>query len=256
MIFAFDNMLGYILVFTRMVGMIAFNPLFSRRNVPSQARLTLVLALTIALAPPIARDALAYASTFGLVTAMIRELLVGLLCAYVFQVFYYLLFFAGDLLDMQFGMSMAKAFDPGTNIQMSVSGNLLSILFILYILATDSHLLLIRMFAGSYQVVPVGAPGLVLSNLTGFALNVFVSAFSLMIRLTLPFVAAEMVVEMSMGVLMKLIPQIHVFVINIQFKMLLGMSLLLIFAQPISDFMDRYADAMLRSIERAIQACV
>ena len=68
-------------------------------------------------------------------------------------------------------------------------------------------------------------------------------------NLALPFVAAEFVIEVAMGILMKLIPQMHVFVINIQLKILVGIFLLLAFAQPIGDFMDRYMEAMLHSVE-------
>ena len=59
-------------------------------------------------------------------------------------------------MDMQFGLSMAKVFDPGTNMQVSVSGNFLNILFSLFIFATNSHLLLVRIFATSFQIVPAG----------------------------------------------------------------------------------------------------
>ena len=45
------------------------------------------------------------------------------------------------------GLSMAKAFDPGTNIQTSVSGKLFELLFIMYFFATDSHLTFIRIMA-------------------------------------------------------------------------------------------------------------
>ena len=52
-----------------------------------------------------------------------------------------------------------------------------------------------------------------------------------------------------MGVLMKLIPQIHVFVINIQLKMLLGILLLLLFAGPITSFLDNYIRLMFENME-------
>jgi flagellar biosynthetic protein FliR len=44
---------------------------------------------------------------------------------------------------------MAKVFDPGTSIQMSISGNIFSLLFVLFLFVTDSHLVLIRLFASS-----------------------------------------------------------------------------------------------------------
>ena len=57
-----------------------------------------------------------------------------------------------------------------------------------------------------------------------------------------------------MGVLMKLIPQIHVFVINIQFKILLALFMLWAYAQPINSFLDSYMNEMFKSIENVLYA--
>ena len=57
-----------------------------------------------------------------------------------------------------------------------------------------------------------------------------------------------------MGVLMKLIPQIHIFVINIQFKMILGLLLLLAFAGPVASFTDNYMRIMFENLQYAFSA--
>lgn len=249
------NTPAWLLVFARMGGLLGMNPLFNRRNVPAMMRAGLIFLLTALIAPGIAAESLGLdaMNSFELAVSMLKELFVGFACGYVFQVFYYMLFFAGDLMDTHFGMSMAKVFDPGTNIQMSASGNLLNILFVLYILATDSHLLLIRIFTDSFQILPVGAV-LISQEGARFFIDLFVSAFSLAMRLVFPFMAAEFVMELSMGILMKLIPQIHIFVINIQFKMLLGLILLLAFAAPVSSFLDNYMRIMLENLQYAFNA--
>ena len=74
----------------------------------------------------------------------------------------------------------------------------------------------------------------------------------MVIKLVLPFVAAEFILEMTMGVLMKLIPQIHVFVINIQCKILLGIMLMMLFAYPMGAFMDRYTEAMMTEAQKLL----
>lgn len=247
------NSAAWLLVFARMGGLIGMNPVFSRRNVPSMVRAGLTFLLTAIIAPGITVTGLAAQNSLELAVGMIGELMIGLCCGYVFQIYYYMLFFAGDLLDTHFGMSMAKVFDPGSNVQMSVSSTLLNILFMLYIFVTDSHLLLIRIFADSFQVLPAGAFTFGQES-ARFFLELFVSVFSLALRLVLPFMAAEFVLELSMGVLMKLIPQIHIFVINIQFKMLLGLLLLLAFAGPIASFTDNYMRIMLESLQHAFSA--
>lgn len=249
--FELQDIVVYILVFLRMAGMLFFNPIISRKNIPTQFRIALVLCITILIAPTIDATQLKISDDILLVAAMFYELIIGILFNYVFQIFYYMLFFAGDVLDFQFGLSMAKVFDPGTNIQMSVSGNLLNILFIMYFFATDCHLQLINMMVTSFNILPVGAMQLS-GDIAAYGLNLFVDVFSLIIKLTLPFIAMEFVIEISMGILMKLIPQIHVFVINIQFKLLLAFILLLLFAQPISEYIDQYISALFQSLAKML----
>lgn len=156
-------------------------------------------------------------------------------------------------MDMHFGLSMAKVFDPGTSIQASMSGNLLNAMFLLYFFATDSHLLLIRIFIDSFRILPVGAVSLS-AETPQFFIELFIAAFSMILRLALPFVAAEVVLELITGVLMKLIPQIHVFVINMQMKVALGFILLLAFSGPITSFLDNYMRVMLENMQWAFSA--
>lgn len=250
MAYTVDGLGAYLLVFARVAGMVGANPIFARRNVPARARAALVLAMTVALFPAAGGGA---GEGGPLLWGLLREGLAGIVLGWVFQAFYYMLFFAGDLMDMQFGLSMARVFDPGTNIQSSVSGNLLNVLFLLYFFATDSHLVLIRAAAASFALLPVGAAQFS-GQAWGFLIGLFASAFSLALRLALPFVAAEFVMEVAMGVLMKLIPQIHIFVINIQFKVLLGILLLLAFSQPMADFVDAYMQYAFQGMQGALLA--
>ncbi len=241
------------LTFARIGGLLGLNPLFNRRNVPSMVRMGLVFLVTALLAPGIAMSQSFTGNSLDLLLGILREVFVGFACGFVFQVYYYMLFFVGDMMDMQFGMSMAKVFDPGTNIQMSVSSNLLNIMLVMFIFTTNSHLLLIRIFSTSFEILPIG--GAVFSDQSAqFFIELFVSVFSLGLRLILPFMAAEFVLELSMGVLMKLIPQIHVFVINVQFKLVLGFLLLLAFSSPIASFIDNYMRTMLENLQRAFMA--
>ncbi len=251
--FVLDSLNIYILVFFRVAGMILFNPLLSRRNVPGQIRAALCLGLTLLLAPGLLDTAAGDLNGGALILAMGKELALGLCGGVVFQYFYYLIFLAGDVIDTGFGLSMAKAFDPGTSIQMSLSGNLFQLIFILYLFATNSHLLLIRLIASSYDLVGIGAVRIG-TNLARFMTTLFVSAFSLVMRLALPFLAASFVLEMSMGVLMKLIPQINVFSIHFQFKIILGIFLLFLFAVPTANFLENYMNTLFVSIQNLFLA--
>ncbi|MEG2916223.1 MAG: flagellar biosynthetic protein FliR, partial [Oscillospiraceae bacterium] len=165
-------------------------------------------------------------------------------------VFNYMLIFAGEILDMQLGLAMSKVFDPGTSIQMSVTSNLLNIIFVLYFFACDAHLAYINIIADSFGVVQIGA-GIVGSQFLDFVVGMFTHSINLCIKLTLPFLAAQFTTEILMGVLMKMVPQIHVFVINIQVKLVMGIFLLFLYAYFIGDFIDKYMGIMLTAMNNS-----
>ena len=244
----------FLLVLARMGGLVFINPVFSRRGVPPMVRTGLVLALSLLIAPGVRSgvgQVMAF-STFDMVESLIREVILGLVIGCVFHIFFYMLYVAGDFLDTVFGLAMGKVMDPAGGVQTSILGQFVNVFFYLYFFATGCHLTMVRLFAYSYQVVPVGAGAILGGRIPWYIITLFGSVFLMVIKLVLPFVAAEFILEMTMGVLMKLIPQIHVFVINIQCKILLGIMLMMLFAYPMGAFMDRYTEAMMTEAQKLL----
>ncbi len=251
-----DSLMSYfdvfLLVFARMGGMILANPLLSRKNVPVRVRIGLVLTLSLLLAPVLDGQAIAGYNAVEMMMALFKEVALGVCLGLVFQIFYYMIFVAGDVMDTVFGLSMAKVFDPVSGTQVSVMGQFLQIVFVLYFFATGSHLIMIKIFAYSFEMIPPGAYALLYNEISSFLLTLFNSAFLLMLKMSLPFIIAEFIVEAAMGILMKLIPQIHVFVINMQCKIIVGLLLVLLFAQPLGNFIENYIGVILENMQKLL----
>ena len=246
----------FLLVLARMAGMVLVNPVFGRKGLPMMVRMGLVLSLSLFVLPAAELQAVAVSgfTTFGMAEAIIKEVMMGLAIGYVFQMFFSMLYVAGDVLDTLFGFSMGKVMDPISGIQSSVFAQFINVFFFLYFFATGSHLLMVKIVAYTYEVVPVGVTGFVSNALLSYLINLFGSVFGMVIRLTLPFAAAEFVLEVTMGVLMKLIPQIQVFVINIQAKILLGLLLMMLFAYPVGAFLDTYISSMMTEVQTVMMS--
>ncbi len=247
---AFANILMYLLVWVRLAGMIVFNPLLSRRNVPALARNGLVLFLTLLIAPMQGAEVAAAVyqmSGFGYALALVGEMFIGLCYGFVFQIFYYFLFFVGDLMDGDMGISMAKNFDPATNIQTSFSSSLLTISFTCMLFLSGSHLVLIRLFANSFGSIPLATFSLS-QNIASFIMELFVAAFNLVLRLAAPIMVAELVLQGAMGILMRFVPQVTVFVVNFQLRILVGILLLALLAPYFGQFIDTYLEALFGSL--------
>ncbi len=249
---AYTNMLAMILVFVRMGAMFLTNPVLSRRQVPVLLRLAFILIVSILVYPTLDHSAIDPTMDLLYVLLVVKEFLVGIFFSLIFSFFYYLIFFAGDFMDLLFGLAMAKAFDPTTNIQVSISGQYLNIFFVLYFFATNAHLSLIEIFVNSYILIPIGAD--FNYNMAGFLLSTFTATIELILRLVMPFLVGTLLIEVILGVLMKLIPQMHLMVINIQLKIMVGIFLLIALAYPVSIFIDNYVATLLDTIYDGIIA--
>ena len=83
--YATAAVVGLMLCFVRMTGMVALNPFLARRNVPSQIRVALALGLAIVIAPGLDTAAVQNLGAVPLITAMIREVSLGVCCSFVFH---------------------------------------------------------------------------------------------------------------------------------------------------------------------------
>ncbi len=249
--FVLFSLPAFILVFVRLLGLIVFNPFLSRKNMPTSLKTGLAFFTALVIVPVLPIQTIANFSMVQLVFGCFRELFIGFVCGYIFIIFYYLIFTVGDYLDMQMGFSMAKVMDPNTNMQSSLSGMLLSMILIMLFFSTNCHLILIEMFAKSYDIIPLNG-SINIIGIPGFFTTLFVQTFALALKLALPIIAAEFIMELSLGILMKLIPQIHVFVINLQLKILLGCLFLIIFTAPIGSFLEKYLNQLMIQVENAL----
>lgn len=241
----------FILVSARMGGFVLFNPMLGRRNIPGIFRTGMILVLTLFVMGVTTQQVRVPVGTMELVVRMVLELAVGLLLGMAVSFFFYIPQMAGLMIDTQMGMTMNQMYDPGTSANMSVTGQILNILMTLLFFAAGGHLTLMRIFLTSEEIVPLGAASFGLASYQ-YLLELFVECSVLAIKLCMPILAAELIAQVGMGVLMKVIPQINVFAINIELKVIVGLALLFVLIIPFSEFMLSAEQAMLDSLREIL----
>jgi flagellar biosynthetic protein FliR len=83
-------------------------------------------------------------------------------------------------------------------------------------------------------------------------LQLFIECTVLGVKLCMPILAAELLGQLGMGVLMKVIPQINVFAINIELKVIIGLVMLFLLISPFSEFLLKAESTMLDSISQVL----
>lgn len=237
---------AFLYIMARISGFILFNPLLGRRNIPDPFRVGMTLVLSVFTASLTVQTVSVPVGIVELAVRMLLELAVGFLLGMVANIFFYIPQLAGSIIDTQMGMTMNQMYDPGTSANMSVTGQILNALMTLLFFAAGGHLTLLRIFLTSGELVPYGqvAIGLPAYELL---LELFVECTVLGIKLSMPILAAELIAQVGMGVLMKVIPQINVFAINIELKVIVGLALLLVLTVPFSEFLLQAEAAMLNA---------
>ena len=146
---------------------------------------------------------------------------------------------------------MATIYDAQSNSSIPITGTVFNTLFILIFFAADGHLALLRIFMESGLAVPYGQIAFS-PDMTVYILSIFTACTTLAIQLAFPIMAIEFFAEVGVGILMKAIPQINVFIVNIQAKILIGMIVLVFMFSPMGDFINNTLVMMTDALRNVI----
>lgn len=241
----------FLLVLARMSGVVLFNPILGRQSIPGVVKSGFILLLSITAYTMTDYLPEAPGSILETLVLLGLELFLGYVLGLVMNLFFYVPLLGGETIDMQMGMSMGRTYDPSSQTSTTVTASLLNILMMLLFFAGNGHYTLLRIFMASGRVVPYGQAGFG-PDVYQAILELFISCTVMGIKLCMPILAAELLGQVGMGILMKVIPQINVFAINIELKVIIGLTLLLLLLAPFSEYLLAAENEMLLQIQRVL----
>lgn len=231
----------YLLIVVRLLGFFAIMPIFSGRNVPNITKVGLsviiagIIFSTQQVGPVQYND-----NVIGYSLLIIKELVVGLLIGYSVYMVFSTLYLAGQLVDFQIGFSMVSVFDPISQIQVPITGNLYYFLVGTLLVATNADHTIFRALFYSYQVLPIGyadvLSGELMSNFMEIISNYFIIGF----KISMPVLGTIMVMNTALGLMARTAPKINIFSVGIPLKMVAGLLIVAITINmftPVSDFL-------------------
>ncbi len=212
-----------VLVMVRLSGLFVFAPVFNSAAISTRVKAGFVFAMTILLAPAVTAVAGAHAVLD--MGSVLGELGVGLMFGFSLSLLMESLIFAGAMLGMEFSFSLVNLLDPNSHVETPVLGQMVSWLGILVILGAGLDRTLLAAVVRSFMVVPVGrgllqaATGVALVRMAG---GIFLSG----LQLASPVIAAALAVEVTVGLIGKLSPQLPTQVLSIPIKTMVSYTVL------------------------------
>jgi len=216
-----------LLVLVRVSTVVAFAPFFSSKALPARSKAAFCAVLAWLLVPAVASSVRANAVEITF-TSVIGEVMTGAVYGLTLGLLQEVLLLAGQFVGMQFSFSLVNLLDPASEIQTPLMGDLFSLLGTLTLLAAGLDRILLASLVRSLRVVPPGgfhftSMSVVSSTLVPLVAGCFLAA----LELAAPVLAATVLVEIAVGLVGKLSPQLPVIALTIPLKTLTGFALLI-----------------------------
>ena len=251
--FEWQELTLFLYITARVSGFVLFNPILGRNSIPAIVRTGFILVLAFFISSVTHATVAVPPSTVVFGVRLLLELAIGYVLGMVMQFFFFIPQMTGLVVDTQMGLTMNQIYDAGSQANLSVSAVFLNAMMILLFFAANGHHTLMRIFVSSADLIPFGAMALNYTTMVEAMLELFISCIVLAVKMSMPIIAAELLGQLGMGVLMKAIPQINVFTINIELKVIIGLVLLLVLLSPFSEFFLQMELEMLNKMQGMLQ---
>lgn len=210
--------------FLRVSGLLLAAPVIGTRTVPVRIRAALALLISLLLAPTL--PGLTEVDPISLTGLAIgcQQLLIGVAMGLVLRMMFSIVEMAGQLMAQQMGLGFASLVDPQTGGQVPVYGQFYILLATLLFLGADGHLHMLHALQQSFALLPIGTNGIGPAGIEAL-LDWAGSLFSVGLLISLPLVAALLVVNVALGVMARAAPQLNLFAIGFPVMLLIGVAM-------------------------------
>ena len=216
--------------FIRVLALFSAMPVLGQRSVPVRVRVGLAFLIVVAAQaslPPMPQVALDSPLAFMLI---VQNLLIGLTLGFAVRAVFAAVEFEGELIGLQMGLNYAGFFDPASGGQGTATARFFSTVVALLFIVINGHLLVIAAVVQSFHAFPVAPePFAFLRALQPQTWGTEVFALGLWIAL--PLMAMILFVNLVLGIISRVAPQMNVFAIG--FPVTLGVGLVgMLFTLP------------------------
>lgn len=225
--FPIEELEYFLLILTRITCFIYIAPFVGIRGIPNRVKIGLGFFISYlvyhAQTPHIYVE---YNTIVGYSVIVLKEAVVGLLIGLSASICESIVLFAGRNVDMQIGLSMASEFDPMTQEQSTVSGTFFHYMFLLFMITSGMYRYFAKAIADTFVLIPVGGAVIHTDRLLESLLQFLTDYMIIGFRISLPVFVVIMILNCVLGVLAKVAPQMNMFAVGIQIKIIVGIGVL------------------------------
>jgi len=248
--FSTKGIIVFILILTRLGGMLTTAPLFSTFPIPMQIKVALAALVSFIMYPFVLQNSnfIEPKDLISLSVLLTKELAIGVLIGFSASLLFTAVEIGGQILSIQMGLAIASALDPVTKQQTPIVGQFyLFIASMVFITLNGAHWLFTTVL-DSYHSIPIGLDfsfaGHITEQLLYFAGQLFLIAFSIII----PIFSILIIKTILLGVIAKILPQLNIFMVAMPSQIYVGLVLMLILMPSTTIYLSKLFNELLINI--------
>jgi flagellar biosynthetic protein FliR len=243
----------FVLVLTRVSGIVIMAPVFGGSEIPMQVRALLAFSISLLIMPSQWFLEIEEPGTLsGFAVLIVGELIIGLFIGLGVNIFFSGISLAGELIGQLGGLSAAAIFDPISGDQSPLLSRMLSYLALTVFAAIGGLSTMIAALLDTFQTLPLTKWTMSASGenshfelLACALIHILSISFNLSLRVAAPVMISVLVALLVMGLLSKTLPQLNLMSVGFGIN---SMIMLLVFSLSIGAgiwcFQERVSDVL------------
>lgn len=215
--------------FIRALALFSVMPVLGSRTVPARVRIALAAFIALAAQPSMPQPPLVPLDSPQAFLLVAQQVLIGAALGFVVRIVFAALEFAGEIVGLQMGLNFAGFFDPISASAGTATSRFFGTTIAWLFIVINGHLLVIAALVASFTAFPVGPEPLAFVAAT-LPHRWGAEIFSIGLWIALPMVTMLLFVNLVLGAISRVAPQINIFAIGFPITLsvgLLGMLLTL-----------------------------
>lgn len=246
--FTYADLEYFLLILVRVSCFIFVAPFFSMNNTPRQVRVGLSVFISYLLFLSLERNEVVYDTVLEYAIIVMKEAITGFLIGWGAQLCTTIAAFAGSISDMEVGLSMVSLMDPATKETATFSGVFYQYMFTLFLIITGMYQYLLQALIDTFTLIPINGAvfktDALLESMIRFMGDYVIIGF----RICLPIFCVMLLLNCTLGVLAKVSPQMNMFAVGMQMKILIGLIVMFLTVRMLPDAANFIFDEMKKMI--------
>lgn len=221
------NIILFIVVFTRLSGMMVTAPLISTYPIPIQVKVWFMATVAFVMFPVVmAKTAFVLPTSIPELTIiLLKEFIIGYTIGFIANVIFIATEISANLVSMQMGLTAAQAMNPLTGDQSSILTQVYTILASFVFLGMHAFDYLFAAIFKTFEVMPPGYGYFVNGHFTDNFALLTAQIFTIGISIALPIFSVLLITDILMGFVAKIMPKMNIFMVALPIKIYIGLTL-------------------------------